>query len=404
MSLRSLIVLLAVMAFSILASPASAMSEVVTFESEGYALPEETEVEAFSSNFVLSMGSELQLKCAENEISASLTENPGATASVTASRFQATGGGTFCKTDLSPRVEAKVTPVTFEAPLDFSAEGGNGYAETTAKFTIEVFDRSVEPGEPIAECTFEGTLSFEYELEKAITGGNAAKVSGTAVNLPKESFGECGFKGTFSGSFAVSAGGAPAVVVEGELPPLPEPVALRDINEEDPGSIVLLSEDMKISTGSFTVDCAESEFKATRRSEGRYTNRQTRIEGGVEEGSAKCPVLGPPAGRVTARVRPVEFRSDTKFSKAAEGKVEVTAKADFEILFKDPTLGGSFLECKFEAAIKGRMVEDEITLEESTATLLGKNRISPFTGCPESAEFTGEFRVTDREGQPVVAM
>jgi hypothetical protein len=174
------------------------------------------------------------------------------------------------------------------------------------------------------------------------------------------------------------------------------PAELRDPFGEYPTTIKLRSLDLRAETPSGAIVCPHSEFTATRRGAGRFTGTSAKIEGGSD-----CPVI-PTAGRLTALIKPVEFRGDIKFRKDVNGAVRVEARLDLEIKARDVKLGGLIRECKYEVTLGGKMVGDSITVENTAPQLIpGGDRLS--SGCSATATMTGEIRVSDREGNPIEA-
>jgi hypothetical protein len=189
---------LAVAAFAVL--PASAMAAPAVLKMEGEEVPATTTWEATSSNLSFTgRPSGPVIHCGENRVTGTVTENPGATVSLSSTNWSFTEGGSmFCPLPgTGGRLESRVSSFVPRSELHLTKAGGVATGSLRADFTFRVYDRARSPN-PIAHCIYEG--SFEVTGE---TGSDVFSVAGEGTRQAS-SEGECAETGDLEGTFRLA--------------------------------------------------------------------------------------------------------------------------------------------------------------------------------------------------------
>ncbi len=196
----------AMVAALLAALPAAAMAEEVTLYAEGVPLEVGAPLTATSTNFVFTESGGLTAECNTAELNEEVTENPGAEAMTTSTRFG--NEAEVCQTNL-PRIHDIVSMGAFRtAHYERFVFIFYRVRHNYIHFHLRKYDRPVTPN-AIANCSYEGEAEGEGEGEGE-EGTSEFSLTGT-VSLA-EGTGPCGETVALSGDFSLSSEETPVTV------------------------------------------------------------------------------------------------------------------------------------------------------------------------------------------------
>jgi len=192
---------LAITAFAAL--PASAMAQEVTLKQGNTTVKVGETLRAHSTNTVFtSRPNGQEIKCARTSIRGEVRTNPGARITFfNGGVFQNAAGGDQCIVDPSEgRLTARVENVTFRKDINLRRSGTKIEGRTEARFTFRIWDRAINPTEPIAACSYEGKFKVRSTVGSEVFHAESEE----DATLHEGSSESCDPEGFLRGDFTLS--------------------------------------------------------------------------------------------------------------------------------------------------------------------------------------------------------